>query len=379
MLKVAVVTPYYREPTTWLRQCHESVRSQTYPCTHIMVADGAPNADAVRWDTVHIALPENHHDYGDTPRAAGSTFAKDNGFDAIAYLDADNWFAPEHIETMVALHQSTGAAICSASRYLTRTDGSIIGICLASNGKTFIDTNCYFFTKDALSLATRWTEIPSYAHAICDRVMFHYVRRSGISCAHADRPTVYYRVSLPSFYRRLGEPVPPNARGDDAALRAALDRWEAEGYPSLRFNLEATYDKGRGVAKDDPEMARRIHQAAEQGNATARFELATMYATGGGVPPDDAEAVKWFRKAAEQGHAFAQSNLGVMYANGRGVPQDYVEAYRWFDLAAAQISDLEAANRDKAVRNRARVAAKMTRAQIAEAQKLAREWEPRYY
>ena len=34
-------------------------------------------------------------------------------------------------------------------------------------------------------------------------------------------------------------------------------------------------------------------------------------------------------------------------------------------------------NRDKAVKNRDRVAAKMTPAQIAEAQKLAREWKPK--
>ena len=237
MLKVAVVTPYYREPTAWLRQCHESVRRQTYPCTHIMVADGVPNADVAGWDTLHFALPKNHRDYGDTPRAVGSVFAMGNGFDAIAYLDADNWFAPEHIESLIALHESTGAAICSASRYLTRIDGSIIGLCLTSNGKTFIDTSCYLFTKNALALTTRWVQMPSYAHPICDRVMFYYVQESGLPRKHSDRPTVYFRVSLPSFYKSLGEPVPPEAKGDAGPALAALERWEAEGHPSLQFNV----------------------------------------------------------------------------------------------------------------------------------------------
>ena len=55
------------------------------------------------------------------------------------------------------------------------------------------------------------------------------------------------------------------------------------------------------------------------------------------------------------------------------MPQDYTQAHMWFNLAAA---NLPKEARDIAVRNRDRVAAKMTPAQIAEAQKLAREWKP---
>jgi TPR repeat protein len=61
-----------------------------------------------------------------------------------------------------------------------------------------------------------------------------------------------------------------------------------------------------------------------------------------------------------------------MYELGRGVPQDYVEAHKWFNLAAA-ISTTES-NRNTAVKGRDRVATRMTPDQIAEAQKLAREW-----
>ena len=84
---------------------------------------------------------------------------------------------------------------------------------------------------------------------------------------------------------------------------------------------------------------------------------------------DYAEALKWSRKAADQGHAPAQYNLGVMYRNGRGVPQDYVRAHIWFSLSAAQGDQDAVENRDLAARH-------MTPAQIAEAQKLAREWKP---
>jgi uncharacterized protein len=59
-----------------------------------------------------------------------------------------------------------------------------------------------------------------------------------------------------------------------------------------------------------------------------------------------------------------------MYQFGEGVQQDYVQAHMWFNLSAAQ--DWVAAKTDRAELER-----KMTRAQIAEAQKLARDWKPK--
>jgi hypothetical protein len=48
----------------------------------------------------------------------------------------------------------------------------------------------------------------------------------------------------------------------------------------------------------------------------------------------------------------------------------------WFNLAAAGIPASGADYRATAVEDRSRVATKMTPAQIAEAQSLAREWKP---
>jgi len=114
---------------------------------------------------------------------------------------------------------------------------------------------------------------------------------------------------------------------------------------------------------------------AEQGYAAAQIHLGFMYATGQGVPQDDAEALKWYRLAAEQGLAAAQHNLGLMYFEGLGIPQDYVQAYMWFNLAASRPAS-EAKERDVMVRVRDMIASKMTPEQLAEAQKLAREWKP---
>jgi hypothetical protein len=81
--------------------------------------------------------------------------------------------------------------------------------------------------------------------------------------------------------------------------------------------------------------------------------------------------------SAEQGDATAQYNLAVMYDAGRGVLQDYVLAHKWYNLAASHYATWEADIGASAARNRDRLTTRMTSAQIAEAQKMAREWEPK--
>ena len=54
-----------------------------------------------------------------------------------------------------------------------------------------------------------------------------------------------------------------------------------------------------------------------------------------------------------------------------------MQAHKWLNLSAAGASTDEKDVRDRAVKNRDMVAAKMTPAQIAEAQKLASAWKSR--
>jgi len=120
---------------------------------------------------------------------------------------------------------------------------------------------------------------------------------------------------------------------------------------------------------------RRPFVSAKQGDADAQYNLGIMYERGQGATQDDAEAVKWYRKAAEQGHARAQGLLGLMYHQGLGVPQDYLQAHMWYNLSASRSPLDETFN--TAAKGRDEVAAKMSPAQISEAQKLAREWKPK--
>ena len=147
-----------------------------------------------------------------------------------------------------------------------------------------------------------------------------------------------------------------------------------QGKAAAQSNLGFLYNVGQGVPQDYAMAMKWYRKAAEQGHADAQYNLGVIYAEGVGVSQDYAEAVEWYRKAAEQGFARAQYNLGDAYFKGQGVPQDYVLAHMWLNLAA---SALEGPMRHLCVMSRDSVASKMTPAQIAKAQRLAREWKPK--
>jgi uncharacterized protein len=81
----------------------------------------------------------------------------------------------------------------------------------------------------------------------------------------------------------------------------------------------------------------------------------------------DIDALTQYETAARQGRADALYNLGLAYSTGQGVGVDYVAAHKWFNLAAQR-------GFDAAKSWRAQLAREMDAAQIAEAQRQAREW-----
>jgi TPR repeat protein len=162
-----------------------------------------------------------------------------------------------------------------------------------------------------------------------------------------------------------GHGVPKNDAEAVKWWRLAAD----QGVAQAQSSLGDIYSFGQRVPENYAEAVKWYRLAANQGNATAQFSLGCMSAFGQGVPKNDAEAVRWFRLAADQGYAPAQSMLGVIYDEGRGMPQNYVNAHMWFNLAAAQ-------GYQDAVKNRDLVEQRMTPSQVAEAQKLTREWKP---
>jgi hypothetical protein len=91
---------------------------------------------------------------------------------------------------------------------------------------------------------------------------------------------------------------------------------------------------------------------------------------------DYARALRLARPLAETGDAQAQYNLGLSYARGEGTETDDVSAHMWFNLAAAGFPAFDSRNRAAVTRSRDAIASRMSNEQIAEAQRLAREWKP---
>ena len=148
-------------------------------------------------------------------------------------------------------------------------------------------------------------------------------------------------------------------------FRPLADRGDADA----QTFLASMYARGEGVPQDHAEAVKWLKLAADQGLVGAQFKLAVLYENGWGVARDYAEAASWHRRAAERGFVLGQLNLGAAYTTGRGVPQDYIQAHMWFNLAAAQGHEVAAESRD--------IARRMTLTELGEAQRLAREWEPK--
>jgi hypothetical protein len=128
------------------------------------------------------------------------------------------------------------------------------------------------------------------------------------------------------------------------------------------------------VPQDYGEAMRWYRKAADQGVASAQYNLGYMYANGQGAPENYIEAARWFRESADRGESRAQYSLGALYAGGHGVPQDFVYAHMWVNLAASRAKGDDEKQYSAA---RDSLAARMTPQEIAEANKFAREWQPK--
>jgi glycosyltransferase involved in cell wall biosynthesis len=212
--KVAVITPYYKESVDILRKCHDSVMAQNLACDHIMVADGYPCEEIANWKIQHIVLPSSHGDYGNTARGLGGIFAAQHNYEFIAYLDADNWFKPHHIESLVTLQNSTQFEVCASLREFYTDQG----VCMnglfekAENTHQHIDTNCLLIHRKAFQHLNFWLKIPMPLSVIGDRVFYQGLLRAGYRFSHSDLRTICYRTLYKVHYSALGLPVPDNAK-----------------------------------------------------------------------------------------------------------------------------------------------------------------------
>ena len=189
-------------------------------------------------------------------------------------------------------------------------------------------------------------------------------------------------VQAAHWYRKAAEQGNANAQDNLAALYEAgqgvkesfteaaywYRKAAVQGDANAQNSLANLYANGQGFVQDYVQAAIWYGKAATQGLSSAQGTLGWYYEAGQGVPQNYARAELWYRKAADQGNSTAQYNLGALYSNGHGASRSNVEAYFWLDIAAVTNEGKEPlAARDI-------VAAKLSPAELSEAQERAAKW-----
>lgn len=173
----------------------------------------------------------------------------------------------------------------------------------------------------------------------------------------------------------IAQPAAPQsatlpANAEKAAEPAAAQALIEGGDANSQYEQGMRYFSGEGVAAKNPaEALKWLELAANQGHADACYKLGILYRTGLGVLQNFETAFQWFELAAKQNHADAQYDIGLMHKNGLSVPVDFVKAYVWLNLAAAQGHVGARSARDGVLQV-------MTAQQVAEGQRVSRDWRP---
>jgi glycosyltransferase involved in cell wall biosynthesis len=161
-MRVMVITPTTGKDTVF--KAMESIRDQTVKTEHLVVFDGQEARDKFPLAFVDghtfITLPENvggggwygHRVYAAMPLIVNANY--------ILFLDEDNWFEPNHVETMIAKIKSKDLMwsyslrrICNeAGEYIADDDCESLGRWPTYYDHTlnFVDTNCYCFRREYL-------------------------------------------------------------------------------------------------------------------------------------------------------------------------------------------------------------------------------------
>jgi hypothetical protein len=231
-MRIAVVTPYFKESADVLCRCLVSVQSQGMPVDHVLVADGHAQywiEDQSR--VTHIELRKGAADFGDTPRSVGFVVAMRREYDIIQFLDADNILMPGHFDAVLShfrgIPESEYPDLVVARRQMLRPDGSVLGMAIDEDeALKHIDTSCYVFYRTAFHLGVKWCFIPKELGFMDDRVFFALVTKAGLRKIVVNPvKTVGYTCWWTDLYKLAGETPPPNSKNIEPYREAARVWW----------------------------------------------------------------------------------------------------------------------------------------------------------
>ena len=219
-----VITPTTGKDT--VNRAMESVTDQTIPTEHLIVEDG-------KLTNMHIfetgmrkvmRLPENvggngwygHRVYAAMPLMVNA--------DYILFLDEDNWFEPNHVETMINKIKSKDLMwayslrrICNeAGEYVCDDDCESLGRYPTFYDHTinFVDTNCYCFKREYLvniahSFYGQWgADRPFYKAASTNLPSFGCTGEATVNYRAPERLLSMFREGNEVMKKAYGEPLP---------------------------------------------------------------------------------------------------------------------------------------------------------------------------
>ena len=200
-LSVAVVTSTQGRST--ITKAIQSVKDQTRKATHYVFIHGAEYSDKtiphLADDTVAVHLPRANGGggYGMAPVFALAPFAITE--DIICYLDDDNWYEPDHIESLVEMIEKHDLGWAYSYRKIVDNEGNFIcednceslGMQLNSANHYLVDNSCYAVrTNVARRHSHAW-----YVPVVSDRSFQAELMRAGLSVGTTGKHSVNYRLS----------------------------------------------------------------------------------------------------------------------------------------------------------------------------------------
>lgn len=206
-MRIVVITSTIGRPE--LRRCIGSVEAQTYGVDHYVFVNGSRFHDAARAtitaypDVRAFYLPEETGDYGMGGSMADVFAAAPflTRADWVFYLDDDNWYEPNHVESVMTLAREHDLKWAYSLRRFVSKDGQAIcdddwsslghSACNGVGPQFLVDNSCYAVSRRlAQKMALAWTATPFFA----DRAYFLALKESGERAGCTGLSTVNYRI-----------------------------------------------------------------------------------------------------------------------------------------------------------------------------------------
>lgn len=203
---VTVITSTIGRPE--LKQCIESVRAQTYKARHVVYVNGPSFHEPAReildrYTDVHgIYVPEDTGDYGRGGSMADVFAAAPflTRSDWVFFLDDDNFYEPNHIESLMSLAVKHDLKWAYSLRRIVDKDGAYVcddDWCSLGHWPSMgnpihlVDNSCYAVERRlAQRMSLAWTVRPF----IADRCFFMALKESGARSGCTGLSTVNYRT-----------------------------------------------------------------------------------------------------------------------------------------------------------------------------------------